>query len=310
MDKFRYFITGVIVAAVALVYVFLVKVQKPGLDMRISLEKDTFLYGEDFYVKYTLENLSDKVDSVLFFKNAFLGSAAIIINNNDYINDSGHPNLAIGFPFYGWKYTKISPGEKLIQYEDVYNYKFHHGYPAFSRFPYGEYILRGGCEKDTGNYIFSNTVVFHVVYPKGKDLEALKEYRYVEDFENRKRTGARPPEDRIHLTDKTIEVLYKYPKSVYAGKLLCRSNSYRSADNYKFDESYLKDMEFFIENNPDSHYLNELLYHIASLFHQKLGSKDKAVEYLNSLRTKFNNDRLNKLIDEHMVKDEYLREGK
>lgn len=307
MDKLRYFITGVIVLVVALVYVFLVKVQKPGLDMRISLEKDTFLYGEDFYVKYTLENLSDEVDSVLHFNSSFLSCAALIIDSRGGINYGGDATwyIPIPFPFNGWKYTKINPGEKLTELVTL-----HWQFNNFTRDPYGDYIFRGLCEKDSSNYIFSNTVAFHFVYPTGKDLEAFKEYRYVEEFENRKRTGARPPEDRIHLTDKTIEVLYKYPKSVYAGKLLCRSHSYRESDRYKYDESYLKDIEFFIENNPDSHYLNQLLYNISGLFWNKLGGKEKAVEYLNSLKTKLKNDRLNKLIDEHMVKDEYLREGK
>lgn len=309
MDKLRYFITGVIILMVALVYVFLVKVQKPGLDMRISLEKDTFLYGEDFDVKYTLENLSDEVDSVLHFSEVFLGSAALIISNKKFdLSYGGHPNIPIGFPFYGWKYTKINPGEKLtelVRLDPLFSWAYYE-----NRFPYGNYILRGLCEKDTGNYIFSNTITFHIIYPKGKDLEAFKEYRYVADFEKRPREGARPPEDRIHLTDKAIEVLYKYPKSVYSGKLLCRSDTYRQSGKYKYDESYLKDMEFFIENNPDSHYLNQLLYHISGLFRNKLGGKEKAVEYLNSLKTKLKNDRWNKLIDEHMVRDEYLREGK
>ena len=60
MDKFRYYILGVIVLEVAPVYVFLVKVQKPGLDIRISVEKqnDSLLhfagginYIEIFYEK-------------------------------------------------------------------------------------------------------------------------------------------------------------------------------------------------------------------------------------------------------------------
>ena len=303
MDKFRYFITGVIVLAVALVYVFFVKVQKPGLDMRISLEKETYLYGEDFDVKYTLENLSDKVDSVLFFSNAFLSSAALIIDNNKGVNYGGHPNLATPFPFNGWKYTKINPGEKLTQLEDVYNWRGGNGDAGFQRFPYGEYIFRGLCEKDSGNYLFSNTVLFHVIYPKGTDLEAFKEYRYVEDYIGQFNKRVRTKDDDIILTDKIIEVLHKYPKSVYSGKLLCRSNTYREAAKYKYDESYLKDIEFFIDNNPNSHYLNELLYNVSSLNRNKLGGKEKAIEYLNSLKTKFNNDRLNKLIDEHLVRD-------
>ena len=304
MDKFRYFITGVIVLAVALVYVFLVNVQKPGLDMRISLEKDTFLYGEDFYVKYTLENLSDEVDSVLFFNEAFLSSAALIINSESGVNYGGDAtwHIPIPFPFYGCKYRKIKPGEKLTELVTIYWWLI-----PFPKVNYGEYIFRGLCEKDTGNYIFSNTVTFHIVYPKVKDREAYKEYRAFEYLQYKPREGALTDETCFLLVDKAIEVLYKYPKSVYSGKLLCRSDSYRQSGKYKYDESYLKDMEFFIENNPDSHYLNELLYKIDNLFRQKLGGKEKSVEYLNSLKTKFKNDRLNKLIDEHMVRDEFLR---
>lgn len=312
MDKLRYFITGVVVFAVALVYVFLVKVQKPGLDLRISLEKDTFLYGEDFDVKYTLENLSDKVDSVLHFSNAFLSCAALIIESESGVNYGGDAShkLPEVFPSIVWKYGKIQPGGKLTQQEDVYNYRGYDGGAFFKRFHYGEYIFRGLCEKDTGNYIFSNTITFHVVYPSGKDLEAFREYRYVENYVSQFNKRRCTQDDNILLTDKVIEVLYKYPKSVYSGKLLCKSNPYRSYGKYKYDESYLKDIEFFIENNPDSHYLDELLYNISDLFRNKLGGTEKAIAYLNSLKTKFKNERLNKLIDEHMAKDENLRENK
>ena len=307
MDKLRYFITGVIVVAVALVYVFLVKVQKPTLDMRISLEKDTFLYGEDFYVKYTLENFTDKVDSVLFFREAFLSNTALIINSESGVNYGGDAtcNIPIPFPFYGWKYRKIKPGEKLTELVTIYWWL-----GPFPKVNYGEYIFRGLCEKDTGNYIFSNTVTFHIVYPKGTDLEAYKEYRAYEYLQYKPREGALTDKTCFLLTDKAIEVLYKYPKSVYSGKLLCRSDTYRQSKKYKYDESYLKDIEFFIENNPDSHYLDELLYHISGLYWNKLGGTEKAVEYLNLLKLKLNNEKLNRLIDEHMVKDEFLREGK
>lgn len=295
--------------AVALVYVFLVKVQKPGLDMRISLEKDTFLYGEDFDVKFTLVNLSDKVDSVLHFSNVFLGCAALIIDSEGGLNYGGDASNKFPdvFPSYVWKYGKIKPGVKVTLLEDVYNYRGYDGYPEFRRFSCGDYIFRGLCEKDTGNYIFSNTVAFHIVYPKGKDLEAFGEYRYYEDYKTQFYKRRCTQEDNIHLTDKAIEVLYKYPKSVYSGKLLCLSDTYRCFGKYKYDDSYLKDIEFFIENNPDSHYLNVLLYHIGSLFGQKLGGKEKGIEYLNSLRTKFKNERLNKLIDEHLIRDENLK---
>ncbi len=307
LDKLRYFITGVIVLAVALVYVFLVKVQKPTLDMRISIEKDTFLYGEDFYVKYTLENLSDEVDSVLHFNSAFLSSAALIIDSRGGVNYGGDPTHLIPYPFKRWKYTKINPGEKLTELV-----KLHWWLGNFTRDPYGDYIFRGLCEKDSSNYIFSNTVAFHFVYPTGKDLEAFKEYRNVEDFANRKHTGAQPPEDRIYLTDKTIEVLYKYPKSVYAGKLLCMSYSYRFSYNYKFDESYLKDIEFFIENNPDSHYLNQLIGITdivnGAFSETTLEGKEKAIAYLNSLKTKFKNEKLNELIDDDIARYQKLRE--
>ncbi|MFZ4591653.1 MAG: tetratricopeptide repeat protein [Ignavibacteria bacterium] len=307
MDKHRYFITGVIVLAVALVYVFLVKVQKPGLDMRISLEKDTFLYGEDFDVKFILVNLSDEVDSVLFFREIFLDDASLIIDNVRGVNyGGGHRHLVDVHPAIIYKYIKVKPGEQLTQYVNLIVRKGE-GSPPFQRFSVGQYIFRGLCEKDSGKYIFSNTVSFNVVSPKGKDREAYKEYRAFEYLQNKPREGALTQETRVLLVDKAIEVLYKYPKSVYSGKLLCRSNTYRQSGKYKYDESYLKDIEFFIENNPDSYFLNELLYTIGSLFHQKLGGKEKAVEYLNSLRTKFNNGRLNRLIDEHLVRDDGLR---
>lgn len=312
MDKFRYFITGVIVLVVALVYVFLVKVQKPGLDMRISLEKDTFLYGEDFTVKYTIENLSDKVDSVLHFSNPFLSCAALIIESESGVNYGGDAShrLPDVFPSYVWKYGKIQPGGKLTSQEDVYNYRGYDGGAFFKRFHYGEYIFRGLCEKDSGNYIFSNTITFHIVYPKGKDLEAYKEYRDFEYLLNKPRKGALTDETCVLLIDKAIEVLYKYPKSVYAGKLLCLSNHYRESRKYKYDESYLKDIEFFIENNPDSYYLKQLLVLAAAyngIFSETLAGKEKAIAYLNSLKIKLKNDKLNKLIDDDIARYQKLR---
>ena len=75
---------------------------------------------------------------------------------------------------------------------------------------------------------------------------------------------------------------------------------------YKYDTTTIKEIEFFIEKNTKSKFCKDLLYTVVSIYHENKWGVEKTLEYMNYLKEKFQNETLNKNIDEVCEKDDYL----
>ena len=144
--------------------------------------------------------------------------------------------------------------------------------------------------------------VFRFWLKKGVDgfrLDVFNEY-----FKDAK--GPNNKEKLQACTDTASVILYKYPNSRFTQFALEHFYYTRNLFKYKYDTTTIKEIEFFIEKNTKSKFCKDLLYTVVSIYHENKWGVEKTLEYMNYLKEKFQNETLNKNIDEVCEKDDYL----
>ncbi|MFA5012748.1 MAG: hypothetical protein WC644_12460 [Ignavibacteria bacterium] len=283
-----------------------IKASASNLDFQISVEKNTFLKGEEFDIIFSITNVGSKIDSVQNFNEVTLSSdAEISSDKKPTLPYGGMP--ALDLPLY---YNKIQPNEKISDDVPLQFYRGDDGVSLYSYFSNGKYKVRGVCKDGLGQTIKSNTIEFEIIEPEGIEKQAFEDFSYIVYYEKKYiKNRARNQEDRVILVDKAIEFLYKYPTSVYTGRILSLSFLVRESGKYKFDESFLNDIEFFLEKNPKSRYLKTLISNTTAYFWSVPNGKEKAIEHFNTLKQKLNNSSVDELIEEQYQKNELFKEN-
>ncbi|MCE1163908.1 MAG: hypothetical protein LWX07_00740 [Bacteroidetes bacterium] len=194
-------------------------------------------------------------------------------------------------------YTKINPGESKEMTSCVSALRGSEGSPLYAYFPKGKYTARGIIKNEKYGVIKSNTINYIIESPAGQEEAAFNDFQYFINYNNIFKNRRKTKEDNIALTDKAVEFLYNYPNSAYAGRILVQSYYDRDYGKYKYDETLLADIEFYITNNINSPENRSLIYIALSLC-EKLGGKSKEEAFLFNLSAKCNSDIINKLIDQ------------
>lgn len=301
--KYLFVSLFLILITLFLIFKFNINALSSDFDLKISVEKESYLLGEDVFVKFTIINEGKYLDSVSNFSDGTLSSYAEI--NSDKMASLPffeRPPL----PLTGY-YQKIKPGEKIEIIAMINAFRGSEGAPTLTYFSVGDYSLRGVYKDNLNRIVKSNKIEFKIKEPEGNELKAFEDFKYFVNFYNEHEKKRITQEDNILFINKAVDFLYKYPTSIYSGKILNRSYSSRYYGNYKCDDSFLKDVEFYISNNPNSNDIKYLIGNIASLFHNKLGGKEKAKEYLNRLKGKFNSSKLDGQITRMLSEDELLK---
>jgi hypothetical protein len=290
---------------VVLVGIFSYKVLKnktsSDLVLTVSVEKDIFILGEDIDVTYTIENKGKEIDTVINFD-----EWTLCTNTRISSDKSGSAPYGDEGPMVASS-SKINPGEKFSTKSKINFFRGSEGSPRFSYFPIGNYTIRGMCEDKHKHKIESKKIGFKIVSPTGNDLKAFEDFKYFTNYYNELEKRIMTKEDNMILLDKTLEFLYKYPTSPYTGKLLEQSRYNRKYGKYKYDESMLKDIEFYISNNPYSYYNRGLLFDIVSFFQYEKKGKEKTIEYLNKLSGDIKSSKLDSQIQFVIKNNELLR---
>lgn len=265
------------------------KSRQTNIDFTISSFKERYILGEPVYLKFTVQNNGNNIDSVFDFDDGSLAFNAEI--TNDVSSPIPYGGTSTGIIYY----TKINPGESKEMTSCVSALRGSRGSPLFGYFPKGKYTTRGVIKNVKYGIIKSNTIRYIIESPEGREEDAFNDFQYFVNYDTlfKKRTKTR--EDNIALTDKAVEFLYKYPNSAYTGSILAQSCYDRSFGKYKYDESMLTDIEFYISNNINSPVNRSLIYHALGLC-EKLGGKNKEEDFLQKLSARCNNDIINKLI--------------
>jgi tetratricopeptide (TPR) repeat protein len=185
-----------------------------SLKFTIGLDKEEYLLNEPIWITVKLENISQKevfagsLDPV----RSFLQFYVVSLNGDTLQGGCIMGNVP------GPKYPTLDPGEMDIVFIDligpVCTYGVEHEDALYwRRIPEGEYTLQAKVNDfyhknlNERKHIFSNKLTFRVEIPSGKEkrvydllVKGEKEFR-------KKRLEA--------ATDYFLEILNKYPKSVY-----------------------------------------------------------------------------------------------
>ncbi|MFA5012749.1 MAG: hypothetical protein WC644_12465 [Ignavibacteria bacterium] len=287
-----------------LYYTFRANTSPSNLDFQISVEKITFLKGEEFDIIFSITNVGSKIDSVQNFNSVTLSSdAEISSDKKPTLPYGGMP--ALDLPLY---YYKIQPNENISEEVSLQFFRGDDGAPFYIYFSNGKYKVRGVCKDGLGQTIKSNTIEFEIIEPEGIEKQAFEDFSFIVNYQKNLEKRVTNQGDRILLVDKAIEFLHKYPTSVYTGRILYISYHNREPGKYKFDESYLNDIEFFLEKNPKSSSLKPLISSMTAYFWSVPNGKEKAIEHFNTLKQKLNNSRVDELIEEQYRQNELFKE--
>jgi len=272
-----------------------------GHDFRFTMKTDKpeYEFGENVFITYRLVNTGIKTDTIAktFFNSNYLS------RHMDCLNEKGDTLKWSGYDatYSKLDYVILKPGEEITTTD---NLNFSLG---------NERLFIGGSYFKSGNYnmvcrykfispsqysvknILSNIATFKINSLSDIDAQIYKE---LDDYENRIIYGPHGIEIMKGNVDTVRTLIRKYPKSIFILPMFDEYSLNREWFDYKYDETLLEDIEFLIENNPESVHNKSLIYTCINLYEKKFGGKEKAKEYLSYLKDKFNNVTLSKYIDE------------
>ena len=176
--------------------------QKSNFEFKLSLEKYTFIVGEDVYLKSSMTNNGKEIDSLFNFNPNYLDRILELFDEegktSGFAGIMGDPDI----------WAKFNPGETLEFESMISSNRAFAGCGLLNYFPAGKYTLKNSINDKAGNVISSNSLVFKVNNPIGDELKAFNKYMY---FINYYRGHASKPaviEDWKMLIDKSIQFLY------------------------------------------------------------------------------------------------------
>ena len=268
----------------------------------ISTDKNVYEFADEVYLKIKLINMGKENDTI--------SKAGFNVNDlstyMEVFNDKGQKLKLnqLGLDYEDNEKVLI-PGDSIVTVgelsyiagqEWIYmlNYLSDGTYKIFLKYLYNEH-----------QFVPSNKIQFTVLPIKESEIPAFNDAKKLSDYYN----NAQEP-DRIEkfkaCTDSASVILYKYPKARFTQLTLMHFYYTRNLLKYKYDTTTIKEIEFFIENNTESKFCKDLLYTAVSIFRENEWGVEKTIEYLNYLKEKFQNETLNKNIDEVCEKNDYL----
>lgn len=281
---------------------FLLGCEKQNSEFIISSEKRNYLKGESVFIKFSFENRGNITDTLYGFDDGTL-SSKLILNSETLplLPGEGGYELAKDFP------SIIKPSEKKEIIAEINLFRGQEGAPTMSYFSPGKYKAKGKCRISGNRFLSTNELEFQVSEPEGNELDAFKDFRYFIDFYTKKME----PEERLVeaqvYVDKSVEFLHKYPKSVYTGNVLRSSFHQRYHGKYRFDESFINDIEYYISNNIDSEMNADIIGLIPAILTEKPDGKVRAKMLLENWKNKYYSERLAGQIDYQIRTNELLK---
>ena len=262
---------------------------KSVFSMYVCPAKPQFTEGEEVVLYVTVKNNSNNKDSLL---NLHEGT---ILDSTRIWNESYKDKQTIGIEMDPTPriYTVFQGGEsKLIELEanckgvigDLFN-----GY-----YPAGLFNISIKLT-DLKKLQFEANSSFLVVKPVGAEVEEFEEAYNLLSINSKKYKTL----DSVYKAiDMSREFLYKYSKSIYLFRLLSFYEMIRVSYGYKYDESFVEDMKFYLQINVSERRSEYFIYRIHSVISQNNNyDYEKATKYLEKYRDECTDEDLKAKID-------------
>jgi len=246
------------------------------LQIRIWTDKEVFLEHEPIPVNYEIKNISDSIQFLSF---------GVIAENFVIKDEQGQEystHLRGSFTGGG---DSLSPGETHQTGADIgrlYGIKSVGEYTCYI-YTQPSALLNFGWTK-------SNTIKFKVIEPKGVEKKALNilleadRLKYARDEEGKKDLTQKEP-----ALQKYLELVDKYPKSVYAALALSSARGiYRYSKNLEEMKKIIPVCKRLIEEYPNSIYFMSAFTSLVDVY-EILKDKEGAIKTINELIEKHPN---------------------
>jgi hypothetical protein len=269
----------------------------------ISTDKSVYEFADEVFLKVKLVNIGKQNDTIktLFDVNS-------LTNNIDVYNEKGKKLEWHGL-IYEYKKDSnevLNPGDSIVTEGRL---DFNMGPEALffhSYFPEEKYKATLRYKGNNTQYIKSNTINFKVNPIKENEIQAFNDVKILSDYYFSSLKISDRMEYLKSLTDSAFIILHKYPNSIFTQFTLEHFLYTRNLLKYKYDTTTLREIEFFIEKNPESIFCKTLIHEAITVFRENKSDIEKTLEYLNYLKNKFRSEIINKYIDEEFEKNEWL----
>jgi hypothetical protein len=276
-----------------------------SFEVTISLDKETYIEGENVWLRIIFKNISSRIDSIAMLYDDK------VIRNIKIVNENGMMATFKGSaPFLFEKtYIKFQPGEEKEFYAGLRHswgfkkYDMEHVFPKYY-FPKEKYnvSLEIDVDGDKRENITSNKVMFTVEKPEGFELEAFSEMIRIFKMPFNGTLGV---EGKERVIDEYIKFVGNYTNSVYLEEMFLNSLGKRKIGKTKYDESFIDYCMIFIEQRPNSPLIGEAVGGASNYYLYELGDKDKAIQFLESLNEIYPNTRVSKEVERILSTEEY-----
>jgi len=254
------------------------------IQLRIWTDKEVYLTREPIIVHYEVENISDKLIQMNFFELGFLFK--IKDQEGRSYNPQSSADYAFAYP------DTLKPGESYkssithttsLDIVDRYRIISPGKYTCFLENPLPE--------------AKSNIIRITVKDPKGKEKKALDLYWDAQKL----RCKAKDPDKCEQAFYKYLELVEKYPKSVYAPMSLY--TALFKAHVIEDKNIVISVCKKLIENYPESYYIDEAFYNLVGNY-KVLKDKAGAMEYMRELIKKYPNTKISESAEYWLGKTE------
>lgn len=266
---------------------------KSVFSMFVCPAKPQFTEGEEVVLYVIIKNNSNKKDSLLNLNKGTILDSTKIWN----YNYKDRQTIGIEFSFSPMIYTVFQGGEsKFIVLEA--NYKGVIGPLLAEYYPTGLFNIAIKL-KDLKKLPFEANSSFLVAKPVGAEVEEFEEAYDILSINSKKYQTL----DSVYkAVDRSREFLYKYSKSIYLFKLLCFFENIRVGYRDKYNESYIEDLKFYLQNNVSARRSEYFVYRIYAVISQNNNyNYEEATKYLEKYSDECNNEDLKAIIGEVII---------
>ncbi len=263
----------------------------------ISTNKNIYSFGENIEITFRILNTGKKIDTIsvtYFFPNSLAQRITCIRDEKDTVKWSG-----IEPDYFHDSYKILKPGEDYSVTDNLNDY-FRGEHIIYSEyFRAGNYkaVCRYRIESPSTVFIrsaISNTIEFSV-QPEPDSLVSIHILlSKLEKNLNFIKTGSGSVQEDI---DSGMVYVRKYINLNFIDNLFLFCVQYRKQYNYKYDDSFITDIETFFAHKPESIDCEVLVWDCVD-YYTKKNDKTVAREFLIRLKRQAGNTKLNRYIDQ------------
>lgn len=265
----------------------------------LALDKKEFIEGESVWLTVTFMNNGNSVDSLKILNSFEVYSNLKITNNNGQTS----PFRGGIQDYISYSYTKFNPGQDKTFYFEL---QICCGFLEIDNIKGDYYYFPNGIYKVIAYFDYENSTKIEKI--RSEEIKFIVKKPTIneqKEFDLLQEAYRLPSTNKINDQEKKVNAFNKfiqlYPESKYMEIALNHSSIIKNVSDMGYDSTFIKQVDNFLENNPQSHLSEALIYYSADIITKKYGGTESAVTYLEEMKNRYPDTRISKGAD-HLLK--------